>query len=289
MPYEETVSWYNGYRLQREHTDGETVTFEIFSPRSIVSAMTFHEFDDYWNKTETFEALKVYIDMNYEGLRDAVIRLMAGDALEVNVGTFANDMTTFSTADDVLTLLVHLGYLGYEQRSKTVFVPNREVLREFVNATSVGGWDTVAQAVRGSGALLNAIVSHDEEAVAKGIERAHQETSRLSYNDENALAYTLSLGLYAARQWYTFVREAPAGKGFADLLLIPRRAFADRPAILVELKWDTDAKTAITQILDRRYPDVLADWMADGGRVILAGISYDPKTRQHTCTIRELG
>ncbi len=146
MPYDETRSWYNGYRLTTAMGFGETESIDVYSPRSIVEAMTRHAFGDYWNKTETFEALRVYIDMNYEGLRDDVIALMAGDRREINVGTFSNDMTTFATADDVLTLLVHLGYLAYDQQTHEVFVPNREVAQEFVNATSVGGWDEVAQA-----------------------------------------------------------------------------------------------------------------------------------------------
>jgi hypothetical protein len=288
MPYDETRSWYNGYELATATGFGETSSIDVYSPRSIVEAMTRHAFGDYWNKTETFEALRVYIDMNYAGLRDDVIALMAGDRRTINVGTFSNDMTTFVTADDVLTLLVHLGYLAYDQMTREVFVPNREVGQEFINATSVGGWDEVARAIQESTGLLEAIVAGDEVAVARGIEMAHQVTSHLSYNSEEALAYTLSLGLYAARQWYEFIRELPTGKGFADLVLVPRRAYADRPAIVVELKWNQTADTALRQIHDKRYPDVLTNWLADGGRVILVGVSYDRKTREHSCKIEEL-
>jgi len=142
--------------------------------------------------------------------------------------------------------------------------------------------------VGGSKALLDAIVAGDEQTVAEGLAAAHQETSHLTYNDENALANTLSLGLFAARQWYDVVRELPAGKGFADLALIPRRPFADRPAVLVELKWNSGADAAIAQIHDRRYDGTLTTWLSDGGAVVLAGISYDKETRQHTCVIERL-
>ena len=288
MSYEETRAWYDGYRLLSTADPAGPVALEIYSPKSIVEAMTRHAFGNYWNKTETYEALKVYLDMNYDGLRDAVVALLAGGRHRVNTSKFSNDMTTFSSADDVLTLLVHLGYLAYDQQASEVFIPNREVAQEFVNSTDDGGWDEVARAVRGSAALLEAMVTGDAEAVAAGIAAAHQETSHLTYNDENALAYTLSLGLYAARQWYTITRELPAGKGFADLVLVPRRAFADRPAIVAELKWDRDAQTAIAQIRAKNYPDALADWVSDGGRVILVGVSYDKKTREHSCVIERL-
>ena len=289
MPYDETRAWYDGYTLLRTQSREKPEPVVIYSPRSIVESMVSHAFDDYWNRTETFEALKVYIDLNYDGLRDAVIALMAGDRRRISTASFVNDMTTFATGDDVLTLLVHLGYLGFDQRTSEVFVPNREVAAEFATAVTTGGWDEVARAIKGSQALLDALVAGDEHAVAQGVERAHQETSHLTYNDENALAYTLSLGLYAARQWYTVTRELPAGKGFADLVLVPRRAFADRPAIVVELKWDRYAETAITQIHEKRYPDALAPWIADGGTVILAGVTYDKKTRAHSCVIERLG
>ena len=288
MPYDETRAWYDGYRLLKTAPRTEPLPIEIYSPKSIVESMVSGAFGNYWNKTETFEALKVYIDMNYEGLRDAVIALMAGDRRRISTESFVNDMTTFSGADDVLTLLVHLGYLAYDQQTSEVFVPNREVAAEFATAVSAGGWDEVARAIKGSEALLAAIVAGDEGAVASGVERAHQETSHLTYNDENALAYTLSLGLYAARQWYTVVRELPSGKGFADLVQVPRRAFADRPAIVVELKWDKDAQTALDQIRAKRYPEALEGWMAGGGELVLAGVSYDRKTRAHRCRIERM-
>lgn len=288
MSYEETRSWYDGYKLIGRTGAGGLGVVEAYSPKSIVEAMTRHSFGDYWNKTETFEALRAYIDLNFDGLRDAVIALLAGGHRHISTGTFSNDMTTFATSDDVLTLLVHLGYLAYDQQTAEVFIPNREVALEFVSSMSTGGWDEVTYAVRESAALLQAIVAGDEIAVAHGVERAHQETSHISYNSEEALSYTLSLALFAARQWYTVVRELPAGKGFADLVFVPRRAYADKPAIVAELKWDESAETAIRQIHEKCYPDVLSDWMRDGGDVILAGVSYDKKTRKHSCLIEHL-
>ena len=135
VDFEETRRWYDGYKFESvEH---------VYSPRSGVSAMLSKSFDSYWNQTETFEALRDYIAMNYAGLKDTVIELLAGEHKKIETGSFSNDMTTFSTADDVLTLLIHLGYLGYDFSSKEVFIPNSEIASEFVTAIQGAGWETV--------------------------------------------------------------------------------------------------------------------------------------------------
>lgn len=276
ISFEEVKNWYDGYDLKN--------IGDIYSPRSVVQVMKTGIFDDYWNQTESFEALKVYIDMNYDGLKDSVLELMAGGRISVDIRTFSNDMTTFSGYQDVLTLLIHLGYLGYDFDRKEVFIPNREVLMEFVAATRASDWSEIMNSVVQSDTLLNAVWDRDEDKVARGIERAHLETSHLQYNDENALSYTIALAFYAARQYYTVIRELPAGKGYADLAFIPRRKYPDKPAMVIELKWDRTADTAIHQILDKHYPDGLEDYK---GSMLLVGISYDKKTRKHQCQIEE--
>lgn len=248
-------------------------------------AMLSRQYDDYWNQTETYDALRVYIEMNFDGLRDSILKLMAGDRQVINTGSFQNDMTTFANADDVMTLLIHLGYLGYDFETKEVFIPNREIMQEFVTATTAkNSWDEIMKSVKHSNDLLQAVWNGDEEKVASYLETAHLETSHLQYNDENALSYTISLAMYAARQYYKVVRELPAGKGFADLAFIPRRKYQDKPAMVVELKWDQDADTAIRQIHDKKYPEGLSEYE---GNMLLVGISYDKKTRGHRCVIEK--
>ena len=274
MDFNECKSWYDGYHFNEAGS--------IYSPRSVIQSMHSHRYGTYWNQTETFEALKIYIDMNYDGLREAIIALMAGEHRRIDTSNFANDMTTFHSMDDVLTLLVHLGYLGYDYDTESVFIPNQEILKEYASATKAGGWDTVARAIKASDQLLTDTLALQAENVAKGIEEAHMETSHLTYNDENALAYTISLAYYAARQKYTLIREYPAGKGFADLVFLPKPKYADLPALLVELKWDKGAHTAIRQIKEKVYPKAFE---AYSGRILLIGISYNKKTRQHECVI----
>ena len=186
-------SWYDGYSFEKAPS--------VYSPRSVVSCMGFGKIGNYWNQTETFEALKLYIDMNFEGLKDDVLSMIAGECVPVNTGSFANDMTTFHTEDDVLTLLIHLGYLAYDYDNKTVKIPNSEVRSEYVNSIVVSGWGEVSRALKNSADTLNAIWQRRPKQVAEGIRQAHFETSYIQYNDENALSYTISLALYAARKW----------------------------------------------------------------------------------------
>ena len=277
MDFAECRAWYDGYSFPNcEH---------VFSPKSVVEAMLRREYDDYWTKTETYEALKVYIDLNEGGLRDAIVKMMAGGRQKINTLTFTNDMTTFTSADDVMTLLVHLGYLGYDRREEEVFIPNNEILREYIAATKQGEeWQIVSRAVQASDALLTAVFEKDAAAVAAGVEKAHLETSHIQYNDENALSYTLSLAFYSARRFYNIVRELPAGKGFADLTFLPRPQHAEKPALVIELKWDKTAETAIRQIKEKDYAGSLAGY---AGEVLLVGVSYDKKTRRHEAVIEE--
>ena len=276
MDFEETKRWYDGYHF--ENVD------HVYSPCSVVSAMLSRSFDNYWNQTETFEALRDYIVLNYAGLKDIVIELLAGAHKKIETGSFSNDMTTFSTADDVLTLLIHLGYLGYDFSSKEVFIPNSEIASEFVAAIQGAGWEEVIDAVKKSDNLLKAIWSKNAEAVAKGIEEAHFETSILKYNDENSLACVISLAFYSARAYYTEIRELPAGHGFADIVYLPRKNHQDKPAIIVELKWDKSADAAIDQIKKRNYVKALEGYK---GNLLLVGVNYDKENKKHHCIMEE--
>ena len=283
MNFEEVKAWYDGYGLVSHNRFGDKA-YSIYSPKSVVEAMLRHKFGTYWNRTETYEALKIYIQMNMDGLKDAVVRMLAGEGVRINTGTFSNDMTTFATKDDVLTLLVHLGYLTYNAKTEEVTIPNKEVSQEYINAISTMDWHEVYRSVEHSRKLLEALWNQDEEAVAKGIEDVHDEISILKYHDENSLSCTIQLAFYFAREYYTVIRELPAGKGFADICFIPRKLHADKPAVIIELKWEKDAEGAIAQIKDRNYVKALADYR---GKLLLAGINYDRKTKKHTCVIEK--
>ena len=277
MPYEKMKQWYDGYELKG---------VQIYNPRSVVMSLLGHDFDSYWTKTETYEALKKYIQLDMYNLKALVTRLIAGESVPVNPDKFQNDMTTLESADDVLTLLVHLGYLTYDFYNQKVTIPNQEVQKEFINCIEDGGWEPVMDAIRSSDELLSSTLDGDEEKVASMIEQAHQEnTSILKYNDENALACVISLAYYSAKKDYSIFRELAGGKGYADMVFVPR-SNVNKPAMIVELKWNKTASAAIEQIKNRQYIESLKGY---SGEVVLVGINYDDGDfKKHVCRIEKV-
>ena len=223
--------------------------------------------------------------MNFDGLKDSILEMMGNGRCRINYRKFQNDMTTFKSRDDVLTLLVHLGYLAYDETAKEVFIPNMEIYDEFENAVEGEGWDEVAKVLSASEDLLNATLRGDAAAVAFGIDRTHMDnTSILSYNDENSLSCVITLAYYSARKDYILVREFPAGKGFADIVFLPR-IFSNKPALIVELKWNKSAAGAIHQIKERKYIKALESYSGD---VLLVAVNYDKTAKKHECIIEKI-
>jgi len=275
---DEIKKWYNGYFVDREQP--------IYNPRSVKSYLLNGEFDNYWNKTETYEALQDYIKLNFDGLKDKITLMISGKSVKVNPNKFTNDMTTFNSADDVLTLLTHLGYLTYNFDEKTIRIPNEEVRNEFINAIEdLNEWHHVIETIQNSDNLLKAIWNNEPDLVSEEIERAHElNTSILQYNDENSLSCMLALALFSASEYYTTFRELPTGKGFSDLVLIPRKKYLDKPAMIIELKWDKNAQGAIDQIRSKNYPTGLEEYQDN---LLLIGINYDKSSKKHECYIEK--
>jgi len=274
MDFDELEKWYDGYQIGDE--------LSMFNPNSVMQAVDSGRCRSFWASTGAFDAVAHYINMNYEGLKDDIISMLAGGRCKVNPTKFQNDMSIIRSKDDVLTVLIHLGYLSYNWRKNECYIPNTEVGGEMVNAVEANDWRPVVDALEASEQLLQSVLDRDAEAVARGVEAAHDEhTSILSYNNENSLACVLSIAFYYARNNYVIHRELPTGKGFADLVLIPRKN-VDSPAIVLELKFNRDADAAIDQIKRRQYPAKLQDY-AD--RLLLVGINYDRETKTHSCRI----
>ncbi|MBR1462132.1 MAG: AAA family ATPase [Prevotella sp.] len=276
MDFDELEKWYDGYQI------GDAPS--IFNPNSVIQAVEVGRCRSFWASTGAFDTVADYIQMNYEGLRDDIIRMLAGGRCEVDPTGFQNDMSIIRSKDDVLTVLIHLGYLSYDWKESECYIPNREVAGEMVNAVKINNW-RVASSLDASKRLLLATLDGDEDAVIQGIDAAHDEnTSILSYNNENSLACVLSIAYYYACNNYVVHRELASGKGFADIVLIPRKN-VDSPAIVLELKYNKDADAAIAQIHRKQYPAKVAEY-AD--RLLLVGISYDRNTKQHTCKIERI-
>ena len=277
MDFAELEKWYDGYQIGDENS--------MFNPNSVIQAIDAGRCRSFWATTGSYDAVAHYIQMNYEGLKDDVVQMLAGERCKVNPTKFQNDMSIIGGKDDVLTVLIHLGYLSYDWRKDECYIPNKEVAGEIVNAVQSNNWTHVVKAVEASEQLLQATLRGDEVAVARGVDAAHDEnTSILSYNDENSLACVLSIAYYYASNDYIIHRELATGKGFADLVLIPRKN-VDSPAIVIELKYDKAVDTAIEQIKRRQYPDKVAQY-AD--RLLLVGITYDRESKQHHCRIERL-
>ena len=297
MSYPEISEWYDGYCIsdwvpvgkRKMYRGGnyEEHRLRIYSPLSVVKAMRNGEICNYWNETETFEALKQYVDWNFDGLKEEVAILMDGGRVSVDVTGYQNDMTTFHSKDDILTMFVHLGYLGYDSDTKEVFIPNQEVLQVFKTSTKSREWTATFRALANSRKLLEATWACDEETVAELLEAAHDRTGNKSYHSEAGLSYAVQLAYYAAQDDYTLIPELDTGKGYADLVYIPKKP--DLPALLVELKYEKDANTAIEQIHRQKYPERLEHYR---GKLILVGINYDrnlpndkPGFKHHSCRI----
>ena len=274
MDYGEVEKWYDGYQLGNVPS--------VFNPNSVMKAISNDWCTSYWASTAAYDTVAHYIQMNYDGLKDDVIKMLGGGRCKVDPSGFQNDMSDIRNKNDVFTVLIHLGYLAFDRVNRECYIPNYEVSGEMVNAVRSSHWDVVAVALDKSEQLLQAVLDGDADAVAKGVDAAHDEnTSILSYNDENSLACVLSIAFYYAKNDYTFHREFPSGKGFADLVLMPRKK-SDKPAILLELKKDMSVHAAIEQIHDKEYQGKVSQY---DGRVILVGINYDSKLKKHECII----
>ncbi len=272
--FDELVKWYDGYQIGDEPS--------MFNPNSVMQAVDVGRCRSFWATTGAFDAVADYIKMNYEGLKDDIIEMLAGGRCLVDPTKFQNDMSIVRSRDDVLTVLIHLGYLSYNWRKDECYIPNREVAGEMVNAVETTDWTNLIRAIQQSRQLLRDTLEGDSEAVARGVDAAHDEnTSILSYNNENSLACVLSIAYYYARNDYVIHRELPSGKGFADLVLLPRKN-VDKPALVLELKYNRDAVSAIDQILRRQYPAKVAQYTGD---LLLVGINYDRNEKTHECQI----
>lgn len=277
MDYEKLREWYDGYSFEG--------TEHIYGPNSVVQAVLRKEYKNYWSQTVAFNSLSTYITMNFDGLKEAVVAMLGGNRVPVNVFDFQNDMTSFQSKDDVLTVLIHLGYLAYDQDRQEAYIPNYEVRQIFEGNLKYTGWSSVITAVQNSERLLKATLHEDEDTVVELIERCHEEnTSILEYNDENSLASVITIAYYTARREYTFIRECPSGYGFADIVMLPKAGSQKLP-IIIELKWNKNTESAIQQIKEKKYVSVLKGYKGD---VLLVGINYDKKTKKHSCTIERV-
>ena len=136
MDFEQVKKWYDGYCLGECH---------IYNPIAVVNLVTKGKFKSYWSETGTYEAIVPLLNMDFEGLKTAIIEMLGGSRAEIDVSSFQNDMVSFANRDDVLTYLIHLGYLGYDEDAEAAFVPNEEIRQELTKAIRRNAWDEMIQ------------------------------------------------------------------------------------------------------------------------------------------------
>mgnify|MGYP002291459824 FL=1 len=276
--FSKTKHWYDGYLLEQ---------YQVYNPKAVVELMIWNKFQSYWSDTGTYEAIVPLINMDFDGLKTAIIEMLSGNSVEIDPTTFQNDMVNFTCRDDILTCLIHLGYLGYDQDTHSAFVPNEEIRQELAKAVKRKKWNEFLTFQQESSELLDATLDMDTDTVARSIEKIHNEyASAIQYNNENSLSSILSIGyLSTMRYYFKPIREFPAGRGFADFVYLPKPEYSrDYPALVVELKWNQNAQTAIRQIKNRQYPEAVANYTDN---ILLVGISYDKKQKTHNCVIEK--
>lgn len=278
LDFQETQKWYDGYRLDYDQ--------HVYCPNSIMELISRRKFDSYWTKTETYESLRDYIDLDRYSIKDGIVDMLGGKRCRIDPDVFQNDMTHIAGRDDLFTLFVHLGYLAYDFGSREVFIPNEEVRGEFVRAVKGGRRPELARAVKMSDKLLDATINMDSDMVAKLIESAHfAETTTKNYNEEQALRHVVIMAYLTSIDYYTRFEELASGRGYSDILFLPGKT-ESKPALLLELKWDKSADKALSQIKERQYQEIIKKFDYEG-KVLLVGLNYSTKTGKHTCKIEE--
>ena len=277
--------WYDGYAVGKKHS--------VYNPYSVMSAIESGMYSSYWKQTTAAETLMTYIDMDQDGLQDDIARLIAGERIIVDTGNFQNDVETFTGKDDVLTLLIHLGYLTYEEvadsydeEDETVtgfaHIPNEEVRTEFEKILRKAKHKKLIALVKRSDQLLKDTLDGNAEAVAKAIGDVHDsEYAPTFYNNEQSLRYVVKMAYISCVDQYAKVEELPSGHGIADIVFLPKRS-SQLPAMIVELKWNKGVEGALAQIKEKNYPKILENY---GGDIVLVGLNYNESTKIHKCTI----
>ena len=272
-------SWYDGYTFR---TAGA-----VYNPGSVIEAIRNDDFDSYWTQTSAAESLMEYISLDFDGLGKTVAELIGGGKVKVDTKGFANDLVTYRNQDDVLTLLIHLGYLAYDEEAEQAYIPNEEIRMEFAKVIREVKRDDTIKRIRESDQLIYDTIHGNGEAVAAQIEKIHEEEAPLHYNNEQALRSVVKRAYFSCGDEFVMLEELPAGVGYADIVYLPKKA-SRMPALVIELKWNKSAEGAIAQIKERNYPRAMEGY---GGAILLVGINYDKDApagkRRHTCVIEK--
>ncbi len=281
MDFEEAKKWYDGYSFDKAES--------IYNPYSVMMAVKNGQFGSYWKQTSAAENLITYLNLKIHNPKSAlqakILKLIAGEHIKVDVSGFNNDFVNLNFDDDVLTLLIHLGYLAYDKKTKQVRIPNQEVSQEFNKLLKNEKHPKLAEFIVNSENLLSDTLAGNCDAVAAAIKKVRETNyAPKEYNNEQALRYAVKFAYIICMEYYLKIEELPSGRGYADIVYIPKTD-SSLPALVIELKWEKTANAAIDQIKDRNYHSVLEDYF---GEIVLVGLNYNSKTGEHTCVIEKI-
>lgn len=146
MDFDELAAWYDGYQIGEEPS--------VFNPHSVMNAINARECNSYWAATGAYDRVASYINLNYDGLRDDIINMLAGGRCYVDTTSFVNNIAVINSKNDVFTVLIHLGYLAYDKNEHECYIPNKEVAGEWINAVRANNWQEVVGTIQSSRTLL---------------------------------------------------------------------------------------------------------------------------------------
>ena len=279
LDFETTKFWYDGYKVG---------VYDLYNPNSIIELAKHGVYKSYWSATAAYDLVKEAINLNFEGLKDDIIKLCSGTSIRIyDIESFNTAEKNFPNKDSIYVYLVHLGYLCYNDEESTIYVPNEETRRELLHSVRDNHWPQYEGALKLSEQVVLATENKDTETVANLLAKVHEDkVPVLEYNSESALRYVVLIAYLAAEKDYLApLNEFPTGKGFADIVYLPKKVSKNgKPALIIELKKDASAKTALEQIKERDYVSRVKEYTDN---ILLIGINYDSKSKQHSCIIEK--
>ena len=272
LTMEEIRDWYNGYQTK----DGS----RLYNPRSVVCALEDSACQSYWTRTGKMDEVLFFLKYNIAQVRDDIVKMVNGNSIGIDIEEeYSAGQENPASRKDIYAAMITYGLLSYSDGE--LRIPNKELMIEFQKALKDDDFGYVAELVRNSGEILDATLNKRGDTVASYLHNIHNsELPILKYNDENSLSCVVTLAYLSARNKYKVEREEKSGKGFVDFIFYPERKNGD--ALILELKVDSTPEEAIMQIKDKNYVDALRDYE---GSLLLTGISYDRKTKTHSCVI----
>ena len=279
LDFETTKFWYDGYKVG---------VYDLYNPNSIIELAKHGVYKSYWSATAAYDLVKEAINLNFEGLKDDIIKLCSGTSIRIyDIESFNTAEKNFPNKDSIYVYLVHLGYLGYNDEESTIYVPNEETRRELLHSVRDNHWPQYEGALKLSEQVVLATENKDTETVANLLAKVHEDkVPVLEYNSESALRYVVLMAYLAAEKDYLApLNEFPTGKGFADIVYLPKKiSKKGKPALIIEIKKDASAKVALEQIKERDYVSRVKEYTDN---ILLIGINYDSKSKQHSCIIEK--